>query len=272
MSYLRNIFILLVLVGTVVSCSDYNKVLKSKDPDEKLSAAHSYYDKEEWPRAAALFEDVIPHFKYTPKGDRAYYRYAMCHYNMKDYYLAAFYLKKYSKEFPTSNRAEDARFLSAMCKVKNSPHYSLDQEETEQALDELQLFIDDYPNSKLIDSCNNVMDELRSKLELKQYETSKLYFKMENYRASVTSLKSTLQQFPSTKYKEDILYMLVKSSFLLAKNSIEAKKQERYEDTIKSYHKFVGSFPDSKKRDEIEDYYKRSKDYLLTKEESEKNK
>lgn len=268
---MKQISIFLILF-VLASCGGYNKILKSKVPEEKLTAAHDYYEKEQWPRAAALFEDVIPNYKYTPKGERAYYRYAMCHYQMKDYYLAAFYLKKYSKDFPNSGRAEDARFLSAMCKVKNSPHYSLDQNETDLALEELQLFVDDYPNSKLIDSCNNVMDDLRAKLEYKQYNISKMYFRMENYRAAAASLGSTMQQFPNSKYKEELLYMLVKSSFLLAKNSIEDKKQERYEDTIKSYHKFVSSFPDSENRDEVETYFKRSKDYLVEEEEEKKNK
>ena len=62
------------------------------------------------------------------------------------------------------------------------------------------------------------------------------------------------------------------NSFLLSKNSIEAKKDERYEDTIKSYHKFVGSYPSSDYRDEVESYFKLAKDFLVKKEELNKNK
>jgi outer membrane protein assembly factor BamD len=140
------------------------------------------------------------------------------------------------------------------------------------ALEELQLFVDDYPNSELIDSCNNVMDDLRAKLEFKQYNTSKMYFKMENFRAAATSLKSTMQQFPNSKFKEELMFMLVKSSFLLAKNSIESKKEERYEDTIKTYHKFVSYFPNSLNRDEVESYFNQSRDFLVKREEVKKNK
>ena len=38
-----------------------------------------------------------------------------------------------------------------------------------------------YPESPLVDSCNALIKELRTKLELKSFEKSSLYFKMEKY-------------------------------------------------------------------------------------------
>jgi outer membrane protein assembly factor BamD len=52
-----------------------------------------------------------------------------------------------------------------MCSVSNSPEFTLDQNDTEIAINTLQQFIDKYPNSTLVDSCNHVMDRLRMKLE-----------------------------------------------------------------------------------------------------------
>ena len=99
----------------------------------------------------------------------------MANYKLGDYYLSGFYFKRFIRQYPTSKNTEEAAFLSALCSVKNSPNYKLDQTETLNALDELQIFIDLYPNSNRIDSCNQIMDRLRGKLELKQFENSKLY-------------------------------------------------------------------------------------------------
>ena len=43
---------------------------------------------------------------------------------------------------------------------------------------------------------------------------AKLYFKMSKFRSAVVAFNSTLEEFPDTKYREDILFMIVKSNFL----------------------------------------------------------
>ena len=50
--------------------------------------------------------------------------------------------------------------------------------------------------------------------------------------------------------------MILKSNYLFAYNSIESKKAERYEETIKSYHTFVDSFEKSGHLRTAEAYYK----------------
>ncbi|MEZ4939077.1 MAG: tetratricopeptide repeat protein, partial [Crocinitomicaceae bacterium] len=98
------------------------------------------------------------------------------------------------------------------------------------------------------DTCNVIMDKLRGKLELKLYNYAKLYYKMEDYKASYTALHAALQQFPNTAYREEMLYMMLNSSHKLAENSVSYKKLERYEETIKVYHKFAARYPESKYR------------------------
>ena len=48
----------------------------------------------------------------------------------------------------------------------------LDQTNTYDALKELQLFINTYPNSSRIPECNDLIDKLRTKLEYKDYQDS----------------------------------------------------------------------------------------------------
>jgi len=112
-----------------------------------------------------------------------------------------------------------------------------------------------YPNSELIDSCNVLIKDLRSKLELKSYEKAQLYFKMEKYRSARIAFNSTLEIFPDTKFREEILFMIVKTNYMYASNSIDSKKAERFEETINSYHIFVDSYKESKHRKIAESYF-----------------
>jgi len=205
-----------------------------------------------------LFEELMSFYRMTDKGEDVYYYYAQNQYALKEYYMAAHYFKRFAKNYPNSPRAQECAFLAAVCKKELSPAYNLDQTETYAAIDEFQLFMDRYPNSGLVDSCNTSIKTLRQKLERKSYETGKLYYKMEKYRSAIIAFNSTLKTYPDTDYKEEILFLIVKSNFLFAINSIESKKMERFEETIKSYHIFVDSFGSSKWLKQAENYYQTS--------------
>lgn len=249
----------LVLIVSILSgCSEYNKILKSNDYELKYTKAKEYYEKGDYYKSLPLFEELMSFFRMTDKGEDVYYYYAQNQYSIKEYFMAAYYFKKFAKNYPNSPRAQECAFLSAICKEKLSPTYNLDQKETYAAIDEFQLFMDRYPNSNLIDSCNTMIRHLRSKLEKKSYENGKLFYKMEKYRSAIIAFNSTLQTYPDTDYKEEILFLIVKSNYLFASNSIETKKMERYDETIKSYHKFVDSFNSSKWIKQAEGYYKSS--------------
>lgn len=248
----------LFLTVLLASCSEYNKVLKSGDNTQKKEFAVKMYEQEEYIKAVTLFEEVIPYYKLTPDGEKLYFMYCMSNYNLADYYLAGYYFKRFIRNYPQSKHVEEAQFLSAMCAVQNSPNYKLDQTETLNALDELQIFIDLYPNSSRIDSCNQIMDRLNGKLEQKRFENSMLYYKTADYKAAAVALKGMLDDYPESKYKEEILFYALKSSYLLAINSIDTKKKERLDDTIKSYSIFVAAFPESQWRDEADGIQKKT--------------
>ena len=254
MSISKHILILpLLLLFVISSCTEFSKLVKSNDNEEKKVAALAYYEEGEYIKCLTLLEEIIPFYKLTAEGDHLYFTYCMANYKIGDYYLAGYYFKRFLRQYPSSKNMEEAQFLSALCAVNNSPNYSLDQTETYNALDELQIFIDMYPNSSRIDTSNQIMDRLRAKLELKQFEYAKLYYRTENFKAAVVAFNGVLEKFPESVYKHEILYLLVKSNFSLAINSIPSKKLDRLYATLKSYRKFVAEFPDSEWIKEIED-------------------
>ena len=78
---------------------------------------------------------------------------------------------------------------------------------------------------------------------------------MEKYRSATIALNTTILEFPNTKYKEEVLFLILKSNFLFASNSINSKKIVRFEESIKSYYTFVDSFKNSKFAKEAESFY-----------------
>lgn len=253
----KKLFLISLLALLVFSsCSEFNKVVKSDDKNLKYEKAMEYYQKKDYYRAQTLFEELIAWSRLTERGEKIYYYYTYCYYHMKDYYLAAYYFKNFARLYPGSPLAEECLFMSGICNTKNSPSHTLDQSETYEAIKDFQAFLDRYPNSARKDTCNKIIDALRFKLETKAFENAKLYYHTENYKSASIALKSMLDDYPASTYREEAMYLIVKSDFLLAENSIDAKKVERYEQTIKSYVNFVATFPESRYRKETEDTYK----------------
>ncbi len=240
--------LLLVLV-VLSSCSEYSKVLKEDDYGRKFEMANDLYENEPTKatrnKSIGLYEQIYQRMPKQGEGELAYFRIGKAYYDNNDYYMAGYYLGVFPQRFPYSPKSEEALFLSAMCSVKNSPDFSLDQLETEVAINNLQQFANRYPNSPLVDSCNAIIDGLHFKLETKSYEAVMLYSKTENYRAAVNSALVFAEDYPMSIFKEDVQFTLVSNSNFLAKNSIETKKMERTEEAIERYTTFVAAFPES---------------------------
>jgi outer membrane protein assembly factor BamD len=152
--------------------------------------------------------------------------------------------------------------MNAYCYYLGSPVPSLDQTNSYKAIDEMQLFINQYPNSTRIEECNNLIDKLRAKLEIKSYELAKLYYKMSDYKAAIISMQNTLRDFPMTQHKEEFLFLICKSNFQLAENSVDSKKYERYKSTIDAYFTFIDKFASGKYAREAESINLKAKERI----------
>ena len=87
-----------------------------------------------------------------------------------------------------------------------------------------------------------------------------LYYNLAEYKASIIALQNSLQEFPDTRHREELIFLLLKSNYLLAVNSVPERRVERYQDTVNQYYSFVGEFPDSPYRREADRMYREALD------------
>jgi outer membrane protein assembly factor BamD len=261
MKYKALLFFSFSLLLSLSSCK-FQKILKSGTVDEKYETAVKLYNQKDYSRALQLFDQITGVMRATDKSQKISYYYAYCYFNQKDFTMASYYFKRYTTNYPNTPEAEECMFMSAYCNFLNSPEYSLDQTITYDALKDLQLFTNTYPTSKRVSECNDLMDKLRIKLELKDYRIAKLYYRMEDYAAAIQGLNNILKEFPDTPHKEEILFLVFKSYHKFAKESIEEKKKARHTKALASYNEFVSQFPESKFLAEASDLKDRSKKEL----------
>lgn len=251
------LFFVISIIG-ISSCSNYQKVLKSTDINTKLDAALMYYEKRDYYKALPLLEELVTLLKGTKKGEKIYYYYAYSHYGLGEYDLASFHFDNYVRTFPNGENVEECQFMNSYCYYVNSPGPSLDQTNTYKAINEFQLFINRYPKSSKVEECNKIIDILRTKLETKNFDNAKLYYKMEDYRAAIVSFKNLLKDFPDTQYREESLFLIIKSNYLYANNSVDAKKEERYKAAVEAYYTFLDTYSKSEFLKEAETIFENS--------------
>ena len=229
----------------IASSCKYEKLLKSSDYKLKYQKALEYYAEEDYMRAEGLFEQLKPILKGTKQSDSVFFYAAYCSYYQGSYLLAAHYFDEFRKTYANSSFAEEADFMNAYCTYLLSPRPSLDQSYSYQAMNLIGLYMSRYPNSDRTDQCISIIEELRNRLVEKSYQSAKLYYNLGDYKAAIVALNNSLDNFPQTKHREEIMFLILKSKYLIAENSVANKKIERYQSTVDEYYTFLGEFPNS---------------------------
>ncbi|MEW5675774.1 outer membrane protein assembly factor BamD [Flavobacterium enshiense] len=253
MSKFLYIFLFSVLL---VSCSPYQKALKSEDLAFKYEIAAKKYDEGKYTKAIRLFEQIAAPNRGKPQAEKLFYMFSQSYYKTEQYNLAAYQFESFAATYPKSENREEAAFLSAKSYSMLSPNYSLDQIDTDKAIEKLQDYINTYPNSSNFDEANKLIAELRDKLELKAFEIAKAYGIIENpindYKAGITALDNFISDYPGSKYKEDALYYKLDFSYNYAIKSIPSKMEERLAIAKTTYSSLIRFKEDTKYKKEAD--------------------
>lgn len=264
-------YILIALIAaltlTLTSCGEYNKLLKSTDYEYKYEAAKGYFAKGQYTRAATLLNELIAIMKGTDKAEESVYMLGMCYYNMEDYQTAAQSFIQYYQVYPRGVYTELARYHAGKALFLDTPDPRLDQSSTYKAIEELQMFLEFYPQSTLTKDAQNMMLELQDKLVMKEYMAAKMYFNLgnylgNNYRSCVITAQNALKDYPYTKLREDISILILRAKYELAVYSVWERKNERYREAVDEYYAFVNEFPESKYMKEAENIFRKSQKEL----------
>ncbi len=243
---MRYLSLWLLFLMFASSCSSYQKALKSEDNALKVKVADSLYQKKKYNKAIRLFEQAVSSYRGKPTGERYFYMYSDCLFKTKDYVNSAYQYERFHSSYPKSTKAEEALYKSTLSYSYLSPIYSKDQVDTYTAIEKLQLFLEEYPNSEYTERANVIALDMQDKIEKKFFENAKQFYTIYDYKAAIKALDNFIQDFPGTKYREDALYYKFLSQYEYAQKSIESKVKERMLEAKELLEKFKSNYPDSK--------------------------
>lgn len=242
---------LCVSVLLVASCSEYAKMLRNEDPNERLEYSKKLFEEEKYGKVVKVLEPVYQRFKNTKEGELADWMMAYSWYEDGSYELSAYLMSSFARTYPTSENLQKAAFLSAESAYNLSPDSYLDPEYTTKAISSLQRFIDLYPTSDLIPKADSMVRELNVKLDKKAFDIAYNYYHMEDYSSAVIAFTTILDENPATTYREKILYYRFRAAAIYAYKSIPDLQAERYTEAISYGKSFLRSFPSSAQANEV---------------------
>ncbi|UCH61860.1 MAG: outer membrane protein assembly factor BamD [Fidelibacterota bacterium] len=209
----------LILLLCVLSLALFNcagrAAAELESIEERFARGQAFFMKEKWSRAAEDFNWVVLN---NPAGNlaiEAQYYYAESLYQQEMYVEAQIEFERLLRRWAGTKHLIEARYRIVQCLVLQSPRtYYYDQKATLDAIDELQTFIDDFPESTQREEAEVLIDELRLKIAQKNYESGRLYLKWRRLAPARLYFEKVLSQFYDTAYADEARVGIVVSYIL----------------------------------------------------------
>lgn len=129
---MRNFLFILLLLTSLYSCSEYQKVLKNEDVAAKFKLGTDLYESGKFEKANRLFLQIVPKYRGKPQAEKLMYMHSKAFYETQDYYTANYKLEQFVESYPKSERVDEIAYLGAKSYYYLSPAYSRDQTETDR--------------------------------------------------------------------------------------------------------------------------------------------
>ena len=254
-------FALLLSILTLAACGGSGR-LRYDSPQQAFDRGMELYEAEKYDRAIDYFQGVFDYGRTSEVAADAQLYLARSYFHNDEFILAASEFTRFISTFRTDPRTEEAEFERAMSYYSLSPKYELDQSNTHEAVQYLQLFLDRYPDSELADDAEEHIRQLREKLAHKEFAAAEQYEGREMYEAAALTYENVFDTYPDTRWADDALLGAIRSYVSYSELSVRARQAERLQAAVDNYERLIQLFQESPLLKEAEPLYERAVDQL----------
>ncbi|MGC9337065.1 MAG: outer membrane protein assembly factor BamD [Candidatus Cloacimonadia bacterium] len=222
------IFISIIITLGIISCA-HNIAIDELSSSQRLKVAEELMSQGKYREARPIYERIV----FESKGDtlvkRAQYQLANCYYYQKVYEDAIIEYEQLLRRFPTSEYAEDATFMIGTCWYELSLPYHYDQTETLRAIEQLEYFISQYPNSPKLAEAEQILFDCQTKLLAKKYENARIYYILGYNNAALMYLEEIISENINGEIDKKALILAAKIYYKRGNKEALLKVQERFQ-------------------------------------------
>ena len=206
------ILCLFALATLLNGCSsDYGKLSHTEFCRSKYEKAEEYFKKQKYGRAQDKLEEILSLCAGTGYMEKSQFLLAESYFNLEEWLEARGEYGSFVLNFPGSPFIETAEFRKAISSFNMEFKVARDESNTTIAMKDFERYLSNYPDTPLRDSINYYYNLLVERLAEKEFQTARLYYRMDKYQASVIYLKEFLETYKVSKRRKDAFKIIVDS-------------------------------------------------------------
>lgn len=216
----RFIYYFATVAALLVSSCSSTKEIENIPADVRYQHAKALFDDENYLEAIEEFKIVTVQYQGSEFADDAQFYLAECRFQRGEYILAASEYDNLVRTMPTSPFITQSRYKKALSHYLLAPKAQLDQKYTRYSIDDFQTYLEYSPADSLVSDAEAKIAEMTDRLARKLFESGRLYYRMEYYRASIAYFNKVISEYNDSQYTDDA--MLWKARSLMERKEFDA--------------------------------------------------
>lgn len=246
---LRRIAVL-VLAAMIAGCAATTNALPpgTADADKFLFDRGTAAAKEKkWLDAREYFRDLVdnyPQSPFRPDAKLALGDTYLGDGGTENLLLAGNEFREFLTFYPTHPRADYAQLQLARSYTRQMLAPERDQSATRDAIKEIEIFLQRFPNSALMPEARKMEREARDRLSEANYRVGFFYYRIKWYTGAVDRFKDVLNTDPGYTNRDALYYYLAESLYQQSKQMPEGGK-EKLAEALPYYERLLKEFEKS---------------------------
>ena len=191
---------LIALASVLCECGGSNQQSVLLGADFYYEEGMRDLEKKRYLKAQEKLQRVVSNFPGSPLVADAQFHLGEAYFGMKDYVSAVFEYQPVVDAYFNSRWVGRAQFQIAECYYRQMRRSELDQTETHQALSNFRTFIEDNPDSPLVEEARQRIRDCRSRLAKKIFQSARLYHRQDELEAARITYEELIGGYPDTPW------------------------------------------------------------------------
>ena len=197
-------------MATVMGCSTASSTKMSHTDwcKARYEASEELFKAEKYGRTVEKLEEILSTCAGSGYMEQAQFLLAESHFNLEQWIEARGEYGSFIVNFPGSPFAETAEFRKAVSSFNMDYRIDRDESNTTTAMKDFERYLANHPNTPLRDSVNYYYNLLVDRVAEKEFQTGRLYLRMEKPQAAVIYFKEYLETYPKAKHRQEALFLI----------------------------------------------------------------
>ena len=201
---------LFLYMTTMMGCSSTSneKMTHTEWCKKRYEVAEELFKSKKYGRTVEKLEEILSTCAGSGYMEQAQFLLAESYFNLEQWIEARGEYGSFIVNFPGSPFAETAEFRKAVSSFNMDYKVDRDESNTTAAMKDFERYLANHPNSPLRDSVNYYYDLLVDRVAEKEFQTGRLYLRMEKPQAAVIYFKEFLETYPKAKRRQEVLFLI----------------------------------------------------------------